>query len=154
FHCHDEVVIEVPEGSVSEAEVLSILLEPPAWAEGLPLGGKVHSGSLYLEAPATAEPPPAETEQEIAERAVDVFVAETPPNPAIANSADDDFLASLGDTFAPLTDLVTLPMDTGGHVSCPFHDDPQPSCKIYSDHWHCFGCGERGDRLAWLTRVE
>src|SRR5262249_15348295 len=28
FHCHDEVVIEVPEGSISEAEVLAILLEP------------------------------------------------------------------------------------------------------------------------------
>src|SRR5262245_20069304 len=29
FHCHDEVVIEVPEGSITEAEVLAILLEPP-----------------------------------------------------------------------------------------------------------------------------
>jgi DNA polymerase len=27
FHCHDEVVIEVPEGSVSEAEVL-----PSCWS--------------------------------------------------------------------------------------------------------------------------
>ena len=45
-------------------------------------------------------------------------------------------------------------MDGGGRVSCPFHDDPQPSCKVYSDHFHCFGCGERGDRIDWLTRVE
>jgi DNA polymerase len=155
FHCHDELVIEAPEGSVSEAEVLALLLEPPAWATGLPLGGKVHSGPLYLDAPATGEPPPSpETEQAFVDHAVDAFVADTAPNEAIARSADEDFLASLGETIAPLTDLVSLPMDASGHVSCPFHDDPNPSCRIYSDHFHCFGCGEHGDRLAWLMRVE
>jgi DNA polymerase len=154
FHCHDELVIEAPVGSLTEAEVLALLLEPPAWASGLPLGGKVHSGSIYLDAPATGEPPPPETEQEIVDQAVDAFVAETPPNEAIGKSADADFLASLGETVAPLTDLVSLPMDASGHVSCPFHDDPNPSCRIYSDHFHCFGCGERGDRVDWLTRVE
>src|SRR5262245_2498479 len=46
FHCHDEVVIEVPEDTVSEQDVLANLLEPPAWALDLPLGGKVHSGLL------------------------------------------------------------------------------------------------------------
>jgi hypothetical protein len=121
---------------------------------GLPLGGKMHSGPFYLEAPETGEPPAPETEQEIVERAVDVFVAATAPNPAIARGADEDFLATLGDTFAPLTDFVALPMDAGGRVSCPFHNDPQPSCKVYSDHFYCYGCGERGDRIDWLTRVE
>jgi DNA polymerase len=154
FHCHDELVIEAPEGSISDQEVLALLLEPSAWAAGLPLGGKVHSGPLYLEAPETAEPPVRESEQAIVEQAVDAFVASTPLNPAIARSADEDFLASLGTMYAPLTDFVTLPMDASGHVSCPFHDDPQPSCKIYSDHWHCFGCGEHGDRIDWLMRVE
>jgi hypothetical protein len=57
FHCHDELVVEAPIGAISEKEVLALLLEPPTWAAGLPLGGKVHSGPLYLEAPATAEPP-------------------------------------------------------------------------------------------------
>jgi DNA polymerase len=62
FHCHDEIVVEVPEGSISESEVLAILLEPPSWASGLPLGGKVHTGALYLDAPETGEPPPPKTE--------------------------------------------------------------------------------------------
>jgi len=160
FHCHDEVVIEVPEGSISEAEVLAILLEPPPWAMDLPLGGKVHSGPLYLEAPATGEPPTGakhEGAEEDLERAVDAFIADAEPLPAtkeIERGAEEDFLASLGTTIAPLTDFVSLPMDASGHVSCPFHDDPQPSCKIYSDHWHCFGCGERGGRMDWLMRVE
>jgi DNA polymerase len=154
FHCHDEVVVEDAQGGVSDQEVLAIMLESPVWAAGLPLGGKVHSGQFYLEAPETGEPPPPQTDAEIVERAVDTFIASTPPNPAIAKSADEDFLASLGDAQAPLTDFVTLPLDSGGRVSCPFHDDPNPSCKIYSDHYHCFGCGRRGGRIEWLTEVE
>jgi DNA polymerase bacteriophage-type len=154
FHCHDELVIEAPEGTVSESEVLELLLEAPPWAAGLPLGGKVHSGRLYLEAPETAEPPVIEGEQELVERAVDAMVASTPPNSAIGRVADEDFIASLGETIAPLTDFVMLPMDASGHVSCPFHDDPQPSCQIYTDHWHCYGCGAHGDRVDWLMRVE
>jgi DNA polymerase len=155
FHCHDELVIEAPAGSISEQEVLALLLELPAWATGLPLGGKVHSGLIYLNAPATGEPPPPpETEQELIDHAVDAFVANTPPNEAIARSADEDFLASLGETIAPLTDLVSLPMDASGHVSCPFHDDPNPSCSIYVDHYHCHACSAHGDRLDWLMQVE
>jgi len=138
-------------------EVLAILLEPPAWAMNLPLGGKVHSGRLYLEAPATGEPPPIDPAEIDLDRAVDTFVAGAEPLPAtkeIERGAEEDFLASLGTNIAPLTDFVSLPMSSDGKVSCPFHDDPNPSCKIYADHWRCFGCGEHGDRMDWLTRVE
>jgi hypothetical protein len=58
FHCHDELVIEAPIGAIPARDVLALVLEPPAWAAGLPLGGKVRSGPLYLEAPETADPPP------------------------------------------------------------------------------------------------
>ena len=54
FHWHDDVVCEVPEGAITEAEFLAILLEPPSWAGGLPLAGSVHSGPHYL--PASDEP--------------------------------------------------------------------------------------------------
>jgi hypothetical protein len=151
FHCHDELVIEAPIGAIPEKDVLALLLEPPTWAEGLPLGGKVHSGPLYLEATATAEPPP---EQDVVERAVDAFIAETQPNEAIAASADEDFIASLGNTRAPLTELVSLPMDSSRRVSCPFHEDPNPSCSIYPDHYYCHACHARGDRIDWLMKVE
>ena len=77
-HAHDEITIEVPAGSISEPEMLAILLEPPAWATGLPLNGKVRTGVTYLDAPATAEPPQPETEEEIVEAAVDAFVADMP----------------------------------------------------------------------------
>jgi hypothetical protein len=163
-HAHDEVTIEVPEGSISEQETLAILLEPPAWATGLPLNGKVRTGLTYLDAPPTAEPSQPETEEEIVEAAVDAFVADTPElvdqdgDPIdlkyIEKNAADDFLASLGETVAPLTELVTLPMNSSNHVCCPFHEEVEPSCKIYADHFHCYGCGMHGDRLAWLTKVE
>jgi DNA polymerase len=150
FHCHDEVVIEVPEGAVSDKEVLAILLESPIWAVGLPLGGKVHSGPLYLEAPATAEPPPSTTKETV-EHAIDAFVASADPLPAtkeIDCGADEDFLTGLGETIAPLADFVTLPMDSSRRVSCPFHEDPNPSCS------NCHACGARGGRLDWLMQVE
>jgi DNA polymerase len=57
FHCHDEVVIETPENAISDADTLAILLEPPAWAAGLPLNGKVHAGPLYLAEPETPRQP-------------------------------------------------------------------------------------------------
>jgi len=150
FHCHDELVIEAPIGAIAEKDALALLLEPPTWAQGLPLGGKVHSGALYLEAPATAAPPP----QDAIEQAVDELIAGTRPNEAIAASADEDFLASLDNAFAPLTDLLSLPLDASKRVSCPFHDDPNPSCSIYPDHYYCHACHARGDRIDWLTKVE
>ena len=28
---------------------------------------------------------------------------------------------------------------------CPFHKDKTPSCFLYKDHFHCYGCLKRGD---------
>ena len=35
------------------------------------------------------------------------------------------------------------------HYFCPFHEDTNPSLKVYPDeHWYCFGCGASGrDKL-------
>ena len=57
FHCHDELVLEAPIGTILPQDVLALFTEPPDWAAGLPLGGKVRNGPLYFEGPATAEPP-------------------------------------------------------------------------------------------------
>jgi hypothetical protein len=114
----------------------------------------VHAGPLYLGEPATPakpletiDPPPAE----LVAQAVDAFVTTAEPLPTtktVERGAEEDYLAGLDDTIAPLTDLVSLPMDSSGRVSCPFHDDPNPSCSIYPDHYYCHACGARGTRLA------
>jgi DNA primase len=36
---------------------------------------------------------------------------------------------------------------------CPFHGERTPSFTVYPDHYHCFGCGARGDALDWLMRT-
>jgi DNA polymerase len=166
FHCHDEIVVEVPEGTVTADEVLACMLEPPEWAAGLPLAGSVHAGPTYFE-----EPDPAEAAQpkrmaspdediaptEVVELELDHLVGSAEPQPAdkeTEQGADESFLDSLDETRAPLWDLVTLPMTSDNKVACPFHDDPNPSCQLYADRFRCFGCGEQGDRLDWLIRAE
>lgn len=41
-------------------------------------------------------------------------------------------------------------------VRCPFHSDRTPSLAILPDrqHWRCFGCGEHGDVLDFIGRME
>jgi hypothetical protein len=52
-----------------------------------------------------------------------------------------------------LADLLGQPL-VDGKICCPFHDDRTPSCHIYADHFHCFGCGAHGDRIDWLMMIE
>jgi hypothetical protein len=160
FHCHDEVTIEVPSGSLSDDAFLQILLELPAWATGLPLSGKVHSGPHYLAPPEQAAVPliVANPDDAVIEAAVDTYIEDTREDPGpiddpdrVERDDDENFVATLGDNVAPLTELVSLPLTADYKVACPFHDDAEPSCAIYADHFYCFGCGERGSRLDWLS---
>ena len=58
-----------------------------------------------------------------------------------------------------------LSVNHSGMTCCPFHDDRQPSMRIYDNHhsdsrYICFGCGETGDvidftaKLFGLTKIE
>lgn len=39
---------------------------------------------------------------------------------------------------------------------CPFHQEKSPSFHVYDDagHYHCFGCGQHGDVIAFVMRQE
>ena len=41
-----------------------------------------------------------------------------------------------------------------GFIVCPFHSDKNPSMKIYTDSFHCFGCGAHGDIFSFVQRME
>ena len=35
---------------------------------------------------------------------------------------------------------------------CPFHEEKTPSFYVFSDHYHCFGCGAHGDAIEYAKR--
>lgn len=59
-----------------------------------------------------------------------------------------------------LTDVLArynLTPNRAGFLHCPFHsDDRDASLKIYpaTDSWYCFGCGEGGDMINFVAKME
>ncbi len=37
-------------------------------------------------------------------------------------------------------------------VCCPFHNDKNPSMKLNTDYFYCFGCGAKGDVIDFVAR--
>ena len=42
-----------------------------------------------------------------------------------------------------------ITVNRNGMCSCPFHSEKTPSCKVYTDSLHCFGCGEHHDIISF-----
>ena len=38
-------------------------------------------------------------------------------------------------------------------MCCPFHNEKTPSMRIYEKDYHCFGCGEHGDVIAFVQKL-
>jgi DNA primase len=55
-------------------------------------------------------------------------------------------------------EYVSLRRAGGGALKglCPFHDEKTPSFNVRSTHgtFHCFGCGEGGDVIAFLMKID
>ncbi len=55
-------------------------------------------------------------------------------------------------------EYVTLKSAGGGSMKglCPFHDEKSPSFHVTPSKgmWYCFGCGEGGDVIAFVTKID
>ncbi|WP_303797602.1 CHC2 zinc finger domain-containing protein [Ruminococcus flavefaciens] len=41
----------------------------------------------------------------------------------------------------------------GNMALCPFHKERTPSCKLYEDHYYCFGCQAHGDVIRLVQEL-
>ena len=41
----------------------------------------------------------------------------------------------------------------GNMALCPFHRERNPSCKLYTDHYYCFGCQAHGDVIKLVQEL-
>ena len=63
--------------------------------------------------------------------------------------------------FKEIKDTVPVPVAAeryglavrNGMTQCIFHDDRNPSMKLYNDHFYCFGCCEHGDVISLTARL-
>jgi DNA primase len=74
-----------------------------------------------------------------------------------AQRADVKEIKSRTDIVSVISRYVTLTKSGSGYKGkCPFHKDDTPSMTVSAEKglWHCFGCGEGGDVIAFVMKIE
>lgn len=71
--------------------------------------------------------------------------------------ADVKELKARLDIVSIISRYVTLiRAGSGFKAKCPFHKDDTPSMTVSAEKglWHCFGCGEGGDTIGFVMKIE
>jgi len=64
--------------------------------------------------------------------------------------------------FNDIKELVDVPtaaryygveVHRGNMALCPFHRERHPSCKLYNDHYYCYGCQAHGDVIKLVQEL-
>lgn len=53
----------------------------------------------------------------------------------------------------PIVDLLDN-IPKRGFIRCPFHTEKTPSCKVFSDHLYCFGCGKYLNPIDYVMETQ
>jgi hypothetical protein len=85
-----------------------------------------------------------------------------PETVPVQQPRDDQFIASVRDAtdiVSVIAESVTLaPQRAGSEYvgRCPFHDDLNPSLRVYADRrsFKCWSCGEGGDCFSFVMKRE
>ena len=40
-----------------------------------------------------------------------------------------------------------------GYIICPFHNEKTGSLRLYPKNWYCFGCGQGGDAVTFISKL-
>ena len=73
------------------------------------------------------------------------------------NRADVQAIKERVDVIGLISRYVSLSKSGANFKGrCPFHKDDTPSMVVSAEKglWHCFGCGEGGDVIAFLMKIE
>lgn len=57
-------------------------------------------------------------------------------------------------SMADILDRYRIEVNRASFITCPFHNEDTPSCKIYHDSYYCWGCGLGGDVISFISRME
>lgn len=81
--------------------------------------------------------------------------------PGVAGRIRDEDIAEVREKARiddVVSEYVTLKRAGGGSLKglCPFHDEKTPSFNVNPSRqfWHCFGCGEGGDVISFVMKVD
>lgn len=79
------------------------------------------------------------------------------PPPAISHWIDAGAIKAQND-IVDIIERYTRLRKAGRNLigCCPIHQDRHPSLTVYPDQqtWHCFGCNQGGDIIAFIQAVE
>ncbi|APX32038.1 DNA primase [Brachybacterium sp. P6-10-X1] len=77
--------------------------------------------------------------------------------PGLIRRSDVDLVRERSRLDEVVSEHVTLRTAGIGSMKglCPFHDEKTPSFNIRPQlgHWHCFGCGEGGDVISFVQKI-
>jgi DNA primase len=78
--------------------------------------------------------------------------------PGRIRDEDVQLVKERADIAEVIGDQVTLRNAGGGNFKglCPFHDEKSPSFSVRPavGAYHCFGCGEGGDVISFVTKID